>query len=119
MVIGKVISTMFLSRGVAHREHLKTDSYAQHMALGEFYEEVIEQADCLAEVYQGMGKLIEDIPYMDHDGAGNITTTLKKHLTLIQRYRAKCEVKEAALENVFDDIETLYFSTLYKLRFLK
>ena len=114
-----MISTMFLSRDVAHREHLKTSSYAQHMALGDFYDGVIDLADSLAETYQGLGNLIEDIPYMSHDGEGNITTILKKHLTLIQRYRGKCEIKSNALENVFDDIETFYLSTLYKLKFLK
>lgn len=119
MIIGKVIGTMFLSRDVAHREHLKTQGYAQHMALGSFYEGVVEAADSLAEVYQGLGSLIEDIPYLSHDGEGNIHATLKKHLVLIQRYRAKCEVESAALENVFDDIETLYLRTLYKLKFLK
>ena len=119
MVIGKVIAVMFLSRDVAHREHLKSTSYAQHMALGDFYEDVIEKADALAETYQGMGTLIDDIPYMDHDGEGNIVAVLKKHLVLIQKFREKCSVKSAALENVFDDVETLYLSTLYKLKFLK
>lgn len=118
-MIGKVISVMFLSREVAHREHLKSSSYAQHMALGEFYEAVVEQADCLAEVYQGMGTLIDDIPYLEHDGEGNIVTVLKKHLTLLQRYRAKCTADSKAMMAVFDNIESLYLGTLYKLKFLK
>ena len=119
MVIGKVISVLFLSREVSHREHLKSTSYAQHMALGSFYEDVIDLADSLAETYQGMGSLIDDIPYLSHDGDGNIATILKKHLTLIQRYREKCSTDSKALEAVFDDIEGLYLSTLYKLKFLK
>lgn len=118
-MVDKIIGTMFLSRDVAHREHLKSASYAQHMALGGFYEAVICQADALAETYQGLGSLIESIPYLSHDGEGNIVTVLKKHLALIQRYRGKCGVDSAAVENVFDDIETLYLSTLYKLKFLK
>jgi len=119
MAIGKMIGVMFLSREVAHREHLKSSSYAQHMALGDFYEAVICQADILAETYQGMGTLIEDIPYMDHDGEGNITSTLKKHLVLIQRLRSKYTPESDAMNNVFDDIETMYLGTLYKLKFLK
>lgn len=110
---------MFLSRDVAHREHLKSKSYAQHMALNDFYELVIEQADCLAETYQGMGTLISDIPYLAHDGEANITTVLKKHLVLIQRYREKCTLESKAVDAVFDNIEGLYLSTLYKLKFLK
>lgn len=118
-MIDKIIATLFLSREVSHREHLSTTSYAHHMALGSFYEEVIDVADSLAETYQGMGELIKDIPYLEYDGGGNIHTVLKKHLTLIQRYRGKCEIESSALENVFDDVETLYLSTLYKLKFLK
>ena len=119
MMIGKVISTLFLSREVAHREHLKSTSYAQHMALGDFYDCIIDKADALAETYQGLGNLIEEIPYLSHDGDGNIVTVLKKHLTLVQRYREKCGVDSKALEAVFDEIEGLYLSTLYKLKFLK
>ena len=119
MAMGSMISVMFLSREVAHREHLKASSYAQHMALGEFYEGIVEQADCLAEAYQGMGTLIEDIPYLTHDGVGAPYNVIKKHLVLFQRYRAKCMVKDAAVQNVMDDVETLYSSTLYKLKFLK
>lgn len=118
-MIDKIIATLFLSREVSHREHLGTTSYAQHMALGDFYEEVIGVADSLAETYQGMGELIKDIPYLEYDGGGNIHTVLKKHLTMIQRYRAKCGIESAALEAEFDNIETLYLSTLYKLKFLK
>lgn len=118
-MIDKMISTMFLSRDVAHREHLKTSSYAVHEALGGFYESVIGKADMLAETYQGMGKLIEDIPYLEDKDEGNITAKLKKHLTLLQRYREKCGIESNALNNVFDDVETLYLGTLYKLKFLK
>lgn len=119
MVIGKVISVLFLSREVAHREHLKSSSYAQHMALNDFYDDIVDRADALAEVYQGMGTLIEDIPYLSHDGEGNILTTLKKHLVMVQRYRAKCGIDSKAMEAEFDVIEAMYLSTLYKLKFLK
>ena len=45
----KLISLLFLARDLAHREHLRTDSFAQHMALGEFYDEIIDNADAIAE----------------------------------------------------------------------
>ena len=34
---GMLIATLLLARDITHREHLKTRSYAQHMALGDFY----------------------------------------------------------------------------------
>ena len=41
------ISLLFLARDVAHREHLRTRSYAAHMALNDFYHEIIQQATAL------------------------------------------------------------------------
>lgn len=58
MLIGRLIAIMFLSRDVAHREHLRTQSYAQHMALGSFYEGIIDRADAIAEAYQGRHEII-------------------------------------------------------------
>ena len=45
----KLISLLFLARDLAHREHLRTDSFSAHMALNEFYNEIIERADAIAE----------------------------------------------------------------------
>ena len=40
----KLIAVLFLTREVAHRLHLKTKTYAHHMALGSLYEDVVEIA---------------------------------------------------------------------------
>lgn len=121
-MIGKVIGIMFLSRDVAHKEHLKSRSYAQHEALGGFYECVITKADQLAEAYQGMGKLIDDIPYMENDREGTPEEILRRHMLMIKKAcggSKKEEEYEGAVGNTLDEIEALYLSTLYKLKFLK
>ena len=49
-MIGRLVATMFLAREYAHRAHLRVTgpgSYAKHVALGEFYEEIIENADSI------------------------------------------------------------------------
>jgi len=46
-MIDKLIATMFLSREVAHREHLRVigpGSFSIHSALGTFYTEIVERA---------------------------------------------------------------------------
>ncbi len=45
---GMLIATLLLARDITHREHLKTRSYAQHMALGDFYTGIVDLADSLA-----------------------------------------------------------------------
>lgn len=53
-----------LAREVAHREHLRTGSYAQHMALGDFYNGVGDHADTITEAYQGRTLRLLAIPQL-------------------------------------------------------
>ena len=120
-MIEKLIGTMFLSREVAHREHLKTNRYSQHEALGGFYDSVVGMADTLAEAYQGRHGIIDDIPIMANDRPNSdIIKTLEYHLAMIEKLRFKAVDKEdMPLQSIIDDIVGLYLSTLYKLRQLK
>ena len=116
----KLISILFLSRDLAHREHLKTTSYAQHMALGSFYDEIIDLADSLAEMYQGRHGIISDIPLLDDEPKDTPADTLADHLQMVEdmRYEA-VDKKDTAIQNQIDTVVGLYLSTLYKLRNLK
>ena len=117
---GKIIGIMFLSRNVAHKEHLKTGSFAQHMALGSFYEDIIGMADKLAETYQGRHGIIKDIPTMSNEGSGAIAATLESHMKLIEKARyTEIDKTDSALQNIIDEIVGLYLTTLYKLKTLK
>ena len=118
-MIGEFISLLFLSRDVAHKEHLRTRSYAQHMALGDFYDRIIDLADSLAEAYQGRNGIIE-IPGMDDEDVGDIIQQLKRYLSWIDANRYQAVSKEdTAIQNIIDEIVALYLSTLYKLQNLK
>jgi hypothetical protein len=119
-MIGKLISVMFNSREVAHREHLRTGSYAQHNALGSFYESIICLADSIAETYQGRHGIIKDIPKSNGSEMGSIDKVLESHLSSIENMRyTVCDRKETAIQNMIDEVVALYLSTLYKLRNLK
>ena len=61
-MIEQLISRVFYARNLAHYEHWRTKSYAQHKALGKFYDEIIEALDALVEAYQGLNGLIGSIP---------------------------------------------------------
>jgi hypothetical protein len=119
-MIGNLIATLFLSRDVAHREHLKTTSYAAHMALGDFYDEVVDLADSLAEAYQGRFGIIENIPYLSDTMQGDITDKLAAYLKVVEHIRYEAVGKEeSALQNIVDEVVALFLSTLYKLRRFK
>lgn len=112
--IAKMVGHMFASRTYAHRAHLRTVSYAKHIALNEFYDEIVDLADELAEVAQGMfGKL--DIPVIAEKG--DVTDpigSLSMHMNDIMQLGGECKV--GALKNIVDSIEALYLKTLYKLK---
>lgn len=112
--IAKMIGIMFMSRTHAHMCHLKTGSYAKHVALNKFYDGILGFADSLAEVSQGKyGKL--DIPYVDMKGdVGDPTGSLETHLTMLENLGKRLE--EAYLDNIFQEIQSLYRSTIYKLK---
>lgn len=117
-MIGKLIATLFLSRDVAHREHLKTTSYAAHMALGDFYDEVIDLADKLAETYQGRHGVI-DIPFLSAESDQAIDGQLESHLNAVEYMRAHAVGEDSTLQNIVDEVVALYLQTLYKLRRFK
>ena len=51
--VSQYISTLFASRTQAHIFHLQTTSYAQHIALGAYYDGIIDATDALVELIQG------------------------------------------------------------------
>lgn len=114
----QIVATLFISREQAHREHLKTTSYAQHMALGDFYESIVNLADTFAETAQGLYGILT-IPY-EQPIKGDIASVLEQHAANIEDCR-ECfkESAEAALLNIIDEISALYSQTLYKLKVLK
>ena len=50
---GTFIGTLMQSRNQAHIYHLQTSSFAQHKALQEYYEGIVDLIDGLVESFQG------------------------------------------------------------------
>lgn len=116
---GKIIAIAFLSRDIAHKEHLKTKSYAQHVALGSFYDGIIDAIDSFAEMYQGRYGIINDIPTVSLKGGNNIADKLEKLMGMIEEERKNYAKNDTPIQNKIDEMVGLYLSTLYKLRNLQ
>lgn len=111
--IAKAVGIMFLSRTMSHMAHLKTKSYATHIALNEFYDGIIDLADNLIEAAQGQYGVL-DVPFVN--ASGNVNDPigmLQGHLKQLETTMSM--VDEDYLMNIFQEITTLYRSTLYKL----
>lgn len=117
----KFVAILFLSRDIAHREHLRAKSYSQHIALGEFYEAIIDLTDALTEMYQGRNGIVDSIPQLNDDDADKTPAQLlKKYLDLLEKTRyTAVEKSDSALQNKIDEIVGQFLSTLYKLENLK
>lgn len=113
-MIEQLIAKVFMARNNTHIAHWKTKSYAEHVALGDFYDGAIDLLDNLVECYQGNFGIIGDIPKdeMHHDGC---TKCLSDQVAWIAKNRSKVARNVAALENIVDEITGLYLKTLYKL----
>lgn len=113
------VGMLFLARDVAHSVHLNTRSYAKHVALNTFYDEIVGLADGFAEAYQGRHGLIGPISLMSAKKTTNIVEFLQDQLDEIEKCRYEvCDKTDTPLQNLIDGIVELYLSTLYKLRFL-
>lgn len=113
----RIVAILFVSRDQAHREHLKTRSYSQHMALGDFYDEVIDMADNFAETAQGLYGVL-NIPY-ETPVNGPIATVLDTHIGNIESLRkAFSKPEESCLLNIIDEISMIFAKTLYKIQVL-
>ena len=111
-----LVAKVFSTRGVAHLQHWNTPSYAQHVALGNFYESIIEDIDKIVECYQGLfGKItIPELPAVL--ASKNITKTLEEDMAWISDNRNKICKGISAIENLVDNLSGTYLQTLYKLK---
>lgn len=113
------VGMLFLARDVAHSAHLNTRSYAKHVALNGFYDEVIELADKFAEAYQGKYGLIGPISLMSAKKTNNMVEFLENQVEDLHDMRYKVVDKDCTpLQNIIDEIFGLYYTTIYKLKFL-
>ena len=116
--IQQFIGLLFASRDYAHKAHLNTDSFAAHMALGDFYDGIIDLADSLAETWMGRNLTkVGEIPVINSP-KGEPLAVMKRLLDVVQDTRDFVS-DDTVLSNIIDEIEQLYSSTIYKLKFLK
>ena len=88
------------------------------MALNDFYDGIIGLADSLAETWMGRNEQkIEEIPTINAP-KGNPLAVMKRLFSVVQDTRDFCS-DDTVLSNIMDEIEALYSSTIYKLKFLK
>jgi DNA-binding ferritin-like protein len=114
-MIEELVARVFTARNLAHLAHWKTKSYAQHMALGDFYDSIIDQLDALVEAYQGQFGLIGNVS-IKAPAKAEIISFLEDELKWLNEYCEDCTQENESLENLYQNIVASYQTVLYKLK---
>lgn len=116
--IPQLVAELLESVTIIHKMHLlaKSRSYAEHVALGEFYEEIGDFADSIYEQFAGQTSTV-DIPEATIKEMTPINYLEK--LVIFVEYTRKSSEEFSHLQNQMDEVKSLIYGTLYKLKNLK
>lgn len=115
----ELVARCFDARTVAHMAHLRTRSYAQHMALGSFYDDIAEAADKFAECHMGVEGPLGTFPSIKPDTTADMLDYLTSLHDWVTKNRTACADGSTELANIIDEILAVIDRTFYKIRFLK
>ncbi len=111
----ELVSGLFAARDAAHVLHLKTRSFAAHMALGDLYDALVDLTDTVAEAYQGKYGILNikrsATSFTDHDPISFI----KDLAAWVENGRGIFDAGDTNLLNEWDNIITCVYKTKYKL----
>lgn len=116
-MIEELIARVFATRNATHLLHLKTNSYAEHIALGDFYEAIVDKVDAIIECHQGVFGLIGNVKTINK--TGKAVKLLKDDLTWFNENRDQISNGVPAIDNLLQELESCYMRTIYKLENLK
>ena len=115
----KLVSCLFHSRTQVHVFHLQTNSYAEHKALNEYYDEIVELTDGLIETFQGKYGILVDYSSLPLKNYTDNTQVVGYFIQLAEVVHVMREdFEDSYIQNQIDAVVELIESTKYKLRFL-
>lgn len=117
MTTGEFIGMLLHAGTIAHIFHLRSRSYAQHVALGDFYEGIVEKADNIAECIQA-GGIIEDYPQAYTAPLDSTPLVWLAALSSAVAEGREDLPQDSEIQNLVDEAVALIDRTIYKLRFL-
>ena len=111
-----LVAKVFATRNAVHLAHWKTKSYAQHEALGDFYDSLVGDIDAIVEMYQGAFGLVSlpELPALIPPK--DIVKHLDEEVKWIADNQKACCKGVSAISNLIDNLTGSYFTTIYKLK---
>lgn len=113
--VPQLVSELLEAVTIIHKFHLVSKSYSEHIALGDFYGEVGDLADTIFESSSWRDNAIEiPAPTLNSNSPVNY---LEKLANFVEQTRLVEPYSD--LQNQMDEVKTLIFQTLYKLKNLR
>lgn len=115
--VAEFIGTLLHSATITHFMHLQSKgpgSFAEHMALGTYYEEIVDLVDGLAESIQGKYGIITGYGPTFAIPTGGCLEYMKSLMEYVDEARENMPA-DSEIQNEIDTVCTLINSTVYKL----
>lgn len=116
------INRLFESREQTHVFHLQSDSNSEHLALEDYYTDILDYIDDLVEIWQGQYDKIGEYQVIK-DREYDKTDPIKYLQDLAEWIQTNkfdyIKEEDTHLVSMVDDVVGIIYKTLYKLRFLK
>ena len=117
--MNEYIGTLFQSRNQAHIYHLQTTSFAKHKALNEYYDAIVDLVDSIVESYQGKYEILKGykmLGTLKDLGEDDEVIAYFEQLARFCELKRKKLPQDGFLNNLYDGVDELINSTLYKLK---
>jgi DNA-binding ferritin-like protein len=119
-ILGEFILTLLHAATNTHILHWRTKSFADHMALNEFYQAMPELIDAVVEAIQGRYGMLIEYPVQYYAPAATGLEELQQLKEYVDTERHLAGIpQDSEIQNLIDEISAQIDSTLYKLTFLK
>ena len=118
-VVRELVSRVFSTRGALHLKHLASKSYAEHVALGDLYEEIVGKVDDIVECYQGKYGIMNGLTVAAAAVPADVVAHIKEEQAFVARGRGAFTGDCEAIGAIMDELDAMYLKTIYKLENLK
>ena len=113
-MISELAARVFAARDIAHREHWASKSYAAHIALGSFYDDVIEAVDSVIENYQGMFGPIDSFE-VKAERVSDIRAYLIQEADWLESNLDELSQGSQSISNLIQTLISVYTRTIFLL----
>jgi hypothetical protein len=118
LITSQFISTLMSARTQAHIYHLQTPSFSAHLALNEFYEEIVNLIDRLVESYQGKYGIVSgysNVALQEYESGDAVIFYFTTLVNLVEKSRTMI-CQDSYIQNQIDELVTTIYVLLNKLK---